>query len=326
MSDYGLLVGINTYPGLQPSQQLKLAVTDATAVRDWLEQNGADPAQLKLLTSTDGPGRPTHDDVDEALLELFALAENDSDPDKRFFLYFSGHGLGPKRFSHDLCLAGWSDRRSQCALQHESYRDLLAECGLFAQIFFFLDCCRDRGVAKTGLPNSIGSGWPGEGASDSRYFVAHAAEYQKPAYETDLEKRSVFTEALLSGLNGAAADDQGRVRLNGLVQWLETETPRLALKKRYHQKPTFGNTFGSQNPVICTVAPPELPATFVFPPGDTQRWTLEDKRLTEIHAAPGDSPWFLQLPLGLYNLVPDHGDGQLIRVRPGEQNRFEIQP
>jgi len=317
MKDYALIVGINSYPELEPSKQLSQAVNDAKAVHDWLVDNGADPAALRLLTSEQGPGKPTHNDVDIALVELIEAARTDPEPEKRFFLYFSGHGLGPKRFSHDLCLAGWSDNRQQCALDHLSYRNLLAEIGLFDHVYLFLDCCRTRGVESAGLPNSIGCTWPGQGASGSKYFLAHAAEYQKPAWETATEKRSAFTEALLTGLRGGAADDAGEVRLDNLMRWLDSETVRLAKEIGYHQRPEFQHSYGYQNPLVCSAPLDDKQVTFRFAADDQNEWILEDDQLTEIHRGPADAPWTVPLKPGAYSLYSPAGAERLVRVRPG---------
>src|SRR5262245_62117290 len=118
--DFALVVGVNDYPGYRT---LKGAIEDACDFERWLldqaEGGGLVREHCKLVKSSPAPVRPIHYDIDDALTELKSAMGKK--PGRRFYLYFSGHGLARRSVGADLCLAGWSEDRRNDALDSEHY-------------------------------------------------------------------------------------------------------------------------------------------------------------------------------------------------------------
>jgi hypothetical protein len=323
--DFALVVGINDYPNYR---SLAGAIADAEDFAKWLlddQTGGGVPAtNLKKVLSQANPIHPIQDTIDEALDEIWlALGTRRG---RRFYLYFSGHGLGRTAFGTDLCLAKWSDRRRNLALDSQDYANLIAESGKFDEVIFFLDCCRVRKVNTRGLPPTLGWARPDEGAGATRIFLGYATEFMDKAYEAEVQGgdeplvRGHFTRALLAGLRGGAARETGGVTAESLKKYVETETPRIALAAGHQQKPVVTNGLPSVKDVVFGSAQRASNARIVFAVGRTGEVVLEDGVGNEIRrgdAAQG--PWELSLLPANYALIATAtGEEKLFRFRPSE--------
>jgi len=81
-------------------------------------------------------------------------------PARRFYFYFSGHGFAQLQTNSHLCLAKWSDKRRNNALDAKSYLNYILATGQFDEVMFFMDCCRIREVNAEGLKCSLGNPKP----------------------------------------------------------------------------------------------------------------------------------------------------------------------
>lgn len=320
--DYALVIGVNDYPNFRP---LNGAIGDAEDVRDWLvDRNiggGLPDANCRVVLSSANPLRPLQDDVDDALLAIKASIDATARPARRFYFYFSGHGLGETYGDTAVCLAKWSELWRFYALHIPGYCDLIAESGLFSEIAIFLDCCRTRLISAGGNPPLFRWVRPAWGAGATRRFIAYATEYQNPAYEAAVgEDRNVvrgyFTRALLSALRGGAAMPDAGVPASELKKYLELHTPRLAEEKGQRQKPQVENGFASDPEPRFGAAPPVTNVRIQFSSGRAGEIVLEDGKLNVIRRGDASSgPWNVALPSGL-NLITE--------LRTGEQKAITI--
>ncbi len=324
---YALVVGIDHYPRFRP---LKGARKDAQEFHAWLlepDGGGVPQDNVALVLSEESPSRPIHDDIDDALEILLAKARAATAPGpRRFYLYFSGHGLGRSNLGVDLCLAPWSKVRRTMALDSEGYLRLAMGCGLFAEVVFLMDCCRVREIRAGALPPTIEPPAPGEGAPVSRSFVAYATEFMNAAYEaqtgttTDGEDvRGHFTRALMAALKGGAAEPGGGVRASRLKEYIEVNTPLIARAANHHQRPEVVNGLDAKNdPLFGSALQSRRALTVViaFAPGTVGEVVVEDGQLRELHRGDaGSGPWRIALQeptrLGVHSL----SDGREITVR-----------
>ncbi len=324
--DYALVVGINDYPNYR---SLNGAIADAEDFERWLlDKNtggGLPPENCKKVLSEANPIKPIQDHVDDALDEIWnQLGANRG---RRFYLYFSGHGLGRSAFGTDLCLAKWSDRRRNLALDSQDYANLVAESGKFDEVIFFLDCCRVRKVNTRGLPPTLGWPRPDEGAGHTRIYLGYATEFLDQSYEAETQAdpnapqiRGHFTRALLAGLRGGAARAGGGVTAEDLKKYLELETTRIAADAGHQQKPVVTNGLPAAHPVIFGAALPIANARIVFTPARTGEVVLEGPNGEEIRRGDASTgPWDLGLtPTSYALLAPATGEEKLFRFRPGE--------
>jgi uncharacterized caspase-like protein len=295
--DYAVVVGINHYPDYRP---LVGACEDAREVRDWLvDPKGGDVPLTNcrlVLSQPDPPAQPLQDQVDAA---FGAIAKEIEDTGgRRLYFYFSGHGLGADVDDVALCMARWSDLFRKASLSHREYKNELRRSGLFTQIVFWLDCCRNRNFNISG--NSPTFGWPGPEKAVVREFVAFATEFQDAAFEAG---RGIFTRALLNGLRGAAERSGATIVPSSLKRHLELETPRLAKAAGRTQAAEVVNSFSDddEHSFGGTITQPNV--TIEIDPRHTAEVVLESPTLEVLRRWPPTPPTLsLALGRGAYTL------------------------
>ena len=324
---YALVVGIDHYPRFR---SLKGARKDAEEFHAWLVDSGGGGVpqdNAALVLSEESPSRPIHEDIDDALEDLMDKARASAGPGaRRFYLYFSGHGLGRSNLGVDLCLARWSKSRRTMALDSQGYLRLAMGCGLFTEVVFLMDCCRVREIRAGALPPTIEPPAPGDGAPVSRSFVAYATEFMNAAYEARTgtgsdgeDVRGHFTRALMAALMGAAAEPEGGVRASRLKQYIEVNTPLIARAANHLQRPEVVNGLDAENdPLFGSAKPSRRTVTVViaFAPGTVGDVVVEDGQLRELRRGDAVSgPWRIVLDEPTRLGVRSLGDGREITVR-----------
>lgn len=323
--DFALIVGINDYPNFRP---LNGAINDAEDFRDWVlakDGGNVDPQNCRFIPSSGNPLKPVQDDVDAALLEF--KNQLGAGKGRRFYFYFSGHGVGETYNDTAACLGKWSNDYRRAGLDVPKYAELIAQSGKFPEIAVFLDCCRVRLINAGGLKPMLDWVRPAEDAGVTRMFRAYATEFQSLAYEAaiatgDLNTyRGHFTRALLAGLRGGAAVASGGVPASRLKTYLEKWTPILAKEHDQDQKPQVENGFdGIQDPIFGA-AKPEWNVRITFKPERHGDMIVEDGDLNIVRqgdAATG--PWQVPVRPGLA-VVRDAGTGEEkpFRILPGKE-------
>jgi hypothetical protein len=235
MSDQAIVVGIGSYPtfgadGNSPNN-LSGAVEDARAVADWLV-NVAN-ANVTLITSSGINGspwmvtnliaaRPVMSDLDAAFVPF--VTSTAPKVAERLYVYTAGHGLAPDARSRCLITAdakgiGWVPN-----LEIPAWIDWFANQRHFDELVLWMDCCGAQALEYTrakpaGLANLAGRPPP-----PAKVFMAFASGFGRSAYEGPIgqhgEMRGLFTDRLLKGLNGAAANPNGEVRSQSLANFL----------------------------------------------------------------------------------------------------------
>ncbi|MCP4157247.1 MAG: caspase family protein [bacterium] len=330
-TDYALVVGINHYPDYT---SLNGAINDAMNIEKWLldENGGGLEAEncKKILSVETEPPIPFQNQIDRALYNL--LRQSEATGGRRFYFYFSGHGLGTEIDDNALCLAGWSEDFRHEALSSRCYLNRVMHYGIFKEVIFLLDCCSNRLINHNGSCPRFDLARPDDATGDSRHLVAFATEYQDSSYEAvsgndgSGQVRGHFTTAVLSGLYGAAKDQKGLITPAGLAEYIVPETSRIADEHNQIQKVRVVNTFTNMDAVVfgpphtSPVTKMTVTCTITFRQGRTGPVRLEAGNLDILKEAPAEAgPWVLELEPGLHLLIAiDTGDEQNIRVRPGE--------
>ncbi|GAB3325555.1 hypothetical protein GCM10027299_23810 [Larkinella ripae] len=327
-ADYAVIIGVRHYPEFG---NLNGPTEDARAFYDWLtdpQKGSVPPANCQLVESNldpddEFPERPIQAQIDRAFQRIWQHLIGSGKPGRRFYFYFNGHGIGVKESNTALLMANFETRFFRdSALSSQGYLDRIIASGRFLEVVFLLDCCRNQVLGVNGLPPSFN--WPADnkGAGGTAIWVGYATEYQNKAYEAEFELkpgeqdgslfRGHFTQALLNGLNGEAAEpDTGRITPESLKRHLELETPRIASQKNHNQRARVTNNF------------PTDPSTFfgvkAFPkPVTTAQYRIEvsASRTGNVVLLDGDTqtlrskdqdplPWEVDLSTGLYMLVDE---------------------
>lgn len=214
MSRDALVVGVNTYrylPGLQAPG------VDAEAIASALQTYGE--FRVHRLPEVIQAGKPqigkataiTLRDLETALVNLFK-PKGSNIPQTALF-YFSGHGIQHEAGIRQGYLAV-SDSQPDTGFYGLSLfwlRRLLQESPVRQRIVI-LDCCHSGEIL-----NFLEAD-PGASAGTDRLFMAASREYES-AYESLDSSYSVFTQALLEGLDPRHSKT-GRVNNHDLTAWV----------------------------------------------------------------------------------------------------------
>lgn len=251
-----LVVGVNAYKN--PKYNLNYAVADATAFKQRVE------AQTKSIFTAVNVRFIVNDEVrKESIVDAFKAMATKAGPRDVFVFYFAGHGVmtadaKPEFFlvPHDVTqLYGADDALRQRGLASAELFELSKQMPAQKQLFI-LDACQSAGalksVAQRGaaeekaiaqLARSTGTHWLT--ASGSEQF---ASEFDKLGH-------GAFTYALLEGLAGKADSGDkgdGRVTVNELKAWLETQVPEITQKHKGTPQYPSSYGFGQDFPLVVS--------------------------------------------------------------------------
>lgn len=310
-NDYGVVIGIEYYKG--SLSQLKGPHADAQKFRDWLvsSQGGNLPTKnVKILKSTK-TYTPIKDDIDDWLGDLLENLNVTAKRGRRLYLYFSGHGIASSANNSALLLPKWSHSNRQYGLSSEKYLEGLINKGTFAEIYIFMDCCRNRIANVLGSSPYFASAKPSSNSCE--YLIFYSSEFDNLSYEgnvssaantlNDLLPRGLFTEVLMAGLNGAAADKNGKLNLDSLIKYVNRALPQLALSRKKSQIPRTIESFRTRNKVFATSFNPKVDFTINFSKNSKTSVVLEDPELNIVQSgAMSDGEWKIQLTRG-YHLI-----------------------
>jgi hypothetical protein len=276
---YGVVVGINAYPG--GYKALSGSVNDACKFADWLTdplQGGLPTGNVKkILTPVKPPVRlpgakPTKTLVDDAIWEARqklcralqkAPEEEQSELRRRsrLYIFVAGHGMMPGGNIAAL-LDAKAVRGKQTNLELKSYVEWLVKDGQFAEVCVFADCCRNYELlAEPGLPPFDR---PGEPGGKVMFLLSLSTTAGRMSFEdTDEsipadERRGYFSRALVEGLRGNAADPKtGIVTHEDLRTYVDKVVSERTSKKPLGLRQEIENW---QSGGELTFGPPRMPA------------------------------------------------------------------
>gem|GEM_PF-1231640 len=246
-----LVVGVNTYKN--PKYNLNYAVADATAVKEKIE------AQTRsIFTGVNVKFIVNAQAQKSAIIDAFHELTAKAGPRDVFVFYYAGHGVmtadaKPEFYlvPHDVTqLYGADDALRQKGISSAELLELSKQMPAQKQLFI-LDACQSAGalttVAMRGaaeekaiaqLARSSGTHWLT--ASGSQQF---ATEFEQLGH-------GAFTYALIEGLAGKADTGDGRVTVNELKAFLESEVPEITQKHKGTPQFPSSYGFGQDFPVV----------------------------------------------------------------------------
>jgi hypothetical protein len=259
---YGVVVGINAYPG--GYMPLNGPVNDATAFAEWLrdpEQGGLPKGNVQLIVTPKRPpkrpntARPTKQLIDEALVkahedleeDLAKLPEEERGAARnasRLYLFVAGHGIMPGEGEAALLDATARRPRYQPNVELQSYLMRIKRNGAFAEVCAFADCCRTAELLTIAGQIFLTPPLRGGGPVTTLLALATTAgdlafEEIKDSADADL-RRGYFSRTLMEGLRGNAADPRsGLVTTSGLRSYVTPILAELTKDKPVPQKAEF---------------------------------------------------------------------------------------
>ncbi len=244
---FALVIGVDEYQDKQITK-LEGAANDAKTLADTLIQYSGFPADQVFIYTADQPleRRPTRGNILSRLSNMRSLIPKDG----LLLVSFSGHGMEREGKGYllpaDAQVNGDLALLEQTAINADVIKSWIRDMGL-AQVILILDACRDnpsasRGVTSKPLTETYAHRFNFDlrNREVSAFATLYATEVGQVAYEYKERKLGYFTWALVEGLKGGAADENGEVTLAKLVKYIQEAVPkrmRFELGEEKKQKP-----------------------------------------------------------------------------------------
>lgn len=337
--DYAIVIGINRYSGIG-LRKLKSAESDAIDFAAWLEDpkgGGLCPSHIRLILSSQWSDEdfnrrppPIQDDIDEAL-ERFGLGDT-APIGRRFYFYFSGHGVGAGFDNIALLMANATYKKLNSNIGLSNYRQFFRDVGAFREMVFVLDCCRDGDGAYVAQdPTITNRPVGGHQPIDIQDFVLMGARNGGQSFEPiELqtgERRGLLSRALKEALKDRQAFDPsvGGITAEAIQKYVKGRVPKLAQQLGLEQEADYDPPVRSM--FFGPVTPPQdyqVRVTVTNPAGGPV--VLKNGAFVELSSSPAASfPQLLSLPgAGLYVLQQDGKEVEIdtrkIKVPPDGYN------
>ncbi|MGO9171924.1 MAG: caspase domain-containing protein [Rhodomicrobium sp.] len=248
---YILAIGVDKYPKLAQACgsaaagcDLKYAGSDATAFADIMTSK-VGPQKPKvvrrvLVNGGRSEDEPTHANIMDALSMLSRAEPNDT-----VVVYITGHGIneGPNyRFvPTDAVFADGVLRPSTIIPWYVIQEAIESAKG---RRILFVDTSHSGAAYNERLGNE---------AYSANILAYTSARWDQLSLESDDFKHGLFTQALIEGLSGAAANKDGLVDTFGLYDYLRKRVPELAKSLGLEQDPQFFRGRDAEKSILAVV-------------------------------------------------------------------------
>ena len=222
---FALVIGINRYERLNP---LKGAVNDAKNLADTLMKYAGFPAdQVVLLTSDQTEDKqPTKKNVLSKLSQLIAATP----PEGLLLIAFAGHGTEVEG-KPSLLLSDFPSFKDFDAISVYWLTEQIAKKGI-KQAVLILDTCRTMPAMASGEYLSDPLAYVKLNRDVETLAILYATASGEPAFESEVAEQGYMTMAVGEALRGAAAGEDRRVTLGGLVKYVQSKVPQLSDKRQ----------------------------------------------------------------------------------------------
>jgi uncharacterized caspase-like protein len=244
---FALVIGVDEYQDTQIGK-LEGASNDARLLADALVQYAGFPSDQVILFTRDQPPdrRPTRGNILRRLSNLRTIVPKDG----LLLVSFAGHGMERDGRAYllpaDAQVNGDLALLEETAINADVIRNWIHQTGI-GQVVMILDACRNnpsegRGDAIKPLTEAYARGFNFDvrNREINAFVTLYATEIGQVAYEFKEKKQGYFTWALVEGLKGGAANEQGEITLAGLIRYLQEAVPKrvqLDLGGDKNQKP-----------------------------------------------------------------------------------------
>ena len=229
---YALIVGVDKYDDTQITT-LGGAANDARALKDALVRYAGFPDEQVTLLASDQPSErlPTRGNILRRLSNLKGVMPKDG----LLVIAFSGHGTEREQqaflLPSDAQVSNDIDLLEQTAINVTQVKSLVKKMDV-AQVVMILDACRNDPSGRADADNPLTPAYTRGFNFDVRnreveaFATLYATAVGHRAYEYTEKKQGYFTWALVEGLKGGAANENGEVTLSGLVNYLQDRVPK----------------------------------------------------------------------------------------------------
>ena len=230
---WALIIGIDGYEDPQINK-LEAASNDANALAAALISHGGFPRNQVTILTSDGPprNRPSRGNILRKLSNLQGVVPAEG----LLVVAFAGHGI--ERSGRAYLLPSDAQMSENLALLEETainvdvIKTWIRHTGV-GQVLMIIDACRNDPIAGRGDEENVlteaytrGFSFDLRNKDVSAFATLYATDIGHRAYEDSEKKQGYFTSALVEGLKGGAANENGEVTLGRLVSYLEETVPK----------------------------------------------------------------------------------------------------
>jgi tetratricopeptide (TPR) repeat protein len=228
---WALIIGVDEYKDGQIGR-LGGAANDAHALADALVRYAGFPPDQVILLSTDQPEerQPSRVNILRRLSNLAGVIPKDG----LLLFSFAGHGMerngqayllpSDAQFSNDIAFL------EDTAVSVSRMKDRIKATGV-GQVIVLLDACRNDPGGRADAPNPLSSAYTKfnfdvRNREVQAFATIYATAVGQRAYEYTEKKQGYFTWALVEGLKGGAANENGEITLSQLVSYVQGVVPK----------------------------------------------------------------------------------------------------
>ena len=229
---YALVIGIDEYDDPQ-IHGLNGAGKDAKTIADALIHYAGFLKDQVILLTSDQPRerRPTRGNILRYVSNLLGSVPKDG----LFLISFAGHGIEREGEAFILpsdAVNGGTALLEDTAIPARRVIDSIGRSGI-RQVLVFLDACRSdpeqgRGLEDQKLTEAYMRGFDfySRNSNVEAFAVLYATGKGQTAYEYKEKSQGYFSWALVEGLKGEAANQEGEVTRAGLISYVERTVPK----------------------------------------------------------------------------------------------------
>jgi ribosomal protein L21E len=229
---WALVIGVDNYKDGQIGS-LKGAGNDAKALAAALVSYAGFPSDQVILLATNQPEerQPTRVNILRRLSNLAAVVPKDG----LLLIAFAGHGMERNGQAFllpmDAQIADDISFLEETAISVTRMKDRIRATGV-GQVVVILDACRNDPTGRADAANPLTEAYTRGFNFDVRnrevtaFATFYATEVGHRAYEYTEKRQGYFTWALIEGLKGRAANEQGEVTLARLVSYVQETVPK----------------------------------------------------------------------------------------------------
>lgn len=255
---WAIVVGIDEY--VRPSiPKLRYAVADAKLFAQALKDTMKVPADNIFLMTSDTVDENAQPRVINVAYRLDSLKKQVK-PEDTVIFYFAGHGLTMD--GKPYLLTEEADNRSAMTLKVsalfggdviESLRSTKT-----SNTWVILDACRNSPNSKeeVRLDAAVSGSFSEASVGRDSSATMFSCKVGERSWEWDEMKHGCYTYFLVDGLRSQAADEQGRITMQSLSNYVGNQVPKTTEKLGSPQNPTlFYGGQGADKWVLATGAP-----------------------------------------------------------------------
>lgn len=239
MADQAVVIGIETYPGMN---DLEGPCNDAVAFKNWLlrlDGGGLDPGNVDILLTRDfsppigvADAHPVLAELEELFRPLVIKAAQHKHTEGRLFIFVAGHGFAD---SQDMKSAALFTANAEILfLPHLAviqYANYFRRHWAFDQVILIMDACRRTNelqqICEPPLPRVRAH----PNAHKVKMFVGFGAGFNQVARERAFaggKVHGIFTMALLDALEKANPNAIGRVNGSAVERYIHNNIDSFA--------------------------------------------------------------------------------------------------